>query len=131
MQFHDDRLEISNPGGFPSGIRLDNLLVAPPRPRNPRLADAFKRAGVVEQDRAQQRLSLDELLVLTELLNERKLTTARAAQLLQRGEAEVRALWHAWSSGARSRLEEKGVAAPTTCPPVPTAHSRTPPPMSG
>lgn len=39
----------------------------------------------------QQRLSLDELLVLTELLSERKLTTARAAQLLQRGEPEVRA----------------------------------------
>ena len=43
-----DRLEVSRPGGFPHGVRLDNLLVTPPTPRNPRLADAFKRAGLVE-----------------------------------------------------------------------------------
>jgi ATP-dependent DNA helicase RecG len=48
-QWHDDRIEISNPGGFPDGVRLDNLLVTQPRPRNPLLADAFKRAGVVER----------------------------------------------------------------------------------
>ncbi len=49
VQWHPDRLEISNPGGFPNGVRLDNLLVTPPRPRNPLLADAFKRAGLVER----------------------------------------------------------------------------------
>ncbi|MBC7221002.1 putative DNA binding domain-containing protein [Candidatus Bipolaricaulota bacterium] len=49
IQWHADRLEISNPGGFPEGVRLDNLLVTPPRPRNPLLADAFKRAGIVER----------------------------------------------------------------------------------
>jgi len=49
IQWHGDRLEISNPGGFPEGVRLDNLLVTPPRPRNPLLADAFKRAGIVER----------------------------------------------------------------------------------
>jgi ATP-dependent DNA helicase RecG len=49
VQWHDDRMEISNPGGFPEGVRLDNLLVTQPRPRNPLLADAFKRAGVVER----------------------------------------------------------------------------------
>jgi ATP-dependent DNA helicase RecG len=49
VQWHEDRLEISNPGGFPEGVRLDNLLVTPPRPRNPLLADAFKRAGIVER----------------------------------------------------------------------------------
>lgn len=48
-QWHDDRIEISNPGGFPEGVRLDNLLVTQPRPRNPLLADAFKRAGLVER----------------------------------------------------------------------------------
>jgi ATP-dependent DNA helicase RecG len=41
--------EIANPGGFPEGVRLDNLLVTAPRPRNPLLADAFKRAGIVER----------------------------------------------------------------------------------
>jgi ATP-dependent DNA helicase RecG len=49
VQWHDDRIEISNPGGFPEGVNLDNLLVTPPRPRNPLLADAFKRAGIVER----------------------------------------------------------------------------------
>ncbi|WP_322778153.1 DNA glycosylase AlkZ-like family protein [Frankia sp. Cas4] len=49
VQWKDDQLEISNPGGFPSGVRLDNLLVAPPHPRNPLLTDAFKRAGIVER----------------------------------------------------------------------------------
>lgn len=49
VQWYPDRIEISNPGGFPEGVRLDNLLVTPPRPRNPLLADAFKRAGIVER----------------------------------------------------------------------------------
>ncbi len=49
VQWFDDRIEISNPGGFPEGVHLDNILVTPPRPRNPLLADAFKRAGIVER----------------------------------------------------------------------------------
>jgi len=44
-----DEIEVSNPGGFPDQVRLDNILVAPPRPRNPVLADAFKRIGLVER----------------------------------------------------------------------------------
>ncbi len=49
FQWHTDRIEISNPGGFPAGVCLDNLLVTAPRPRNPLLAEAFKRAGIVER----------------------------------------------------------------------------------
>jgi len=49
VQWHADRIEVNNPGGFVEGVRLDNLLVTPPRPRNPRLADAFKRCGLVER----------------------------------------------------------------------------------
>ena len=49
FQWYSDHIEISNPGGFPEGVRLDNLLVTAPRPRNPLLADAFKRAGIVER----------------------------------------------------------------------------------
>lgn len=45
----EDGLEVSNPGGFPVGVTLKNLLITPPRPRNPLLADAFKRAGLVER----------------------------------------------------------------------------------
>jgi len=49
VQWHADQLEIASPGGFPEGVRLDNLLVTQPRPRNLLLADAFKRAGIVER----------------------------------------------------------------------------------
>jgi ATP-dependent DNA helicase RecG len=49
FQWQTDQIEISSPGGFPEGVRLDNLLVTAPRPRNPLLADAFKRAGIVER----------------------------------------------------------------------------------
>ncbi|HEX6523203.1 MAG TPA: ATP-binding protein [Streptosporangiaceae bacterium] len=49
VQWSEEQLEISSPGGLPSGIRPDNLLVAPPHPRSPLLADAFKRTGLVER----------------------------------------------------------------------------------
>ncbi|MGK9451376.1 ATP-binding protein [Acidithiobacillus caldus] len=49
FQWQRDQIEIMSPGGFPEGVRLDNLLVTAPRPRNPLLADAFKRAGIVER----------------------------------------------------------------------------------
>ena len=42
-------LAVSNPGGFPDGITIHNLLTAPPQARNPLIADAFKRAGLVER----------------------------------------------------------------------------------
>lgn len=46
-QLHD--LIISNPGGFVEGVGIDNLLTTEPRPRNPALADAFKRLGLVDR----------------------------------------------------------------------------------
>ncbi|MEA3310142.1 MAG: ATP-binding protein, partial [Chloroflexota bacterium] len=49
VQLHDDYILISSPGGFVTHVRIDNLLVVPPRPRNPLLADAFKRIGLVER----------------------------------------------------------------------------------
>ncbi len=42
-------LSVSSAGGFPEGITVDNLLTAPPQARNPLIADAFKRAGLVER----------------------------------------------------------------------------------
>jgi len=154
VQWHEDRIEVFNPGGFPEGVRLDNLLVAPPRPRNPLLADAFKRAGIVErtgrgidtifyeqlrngrpapsyerstetdvalvlpggkanlafvrlaveENQADRTLRLEELLVLNRLWSERRLTTAEAARLIQRSEAEARA--------ALERLVEAGLVEP-------------------
>ncbi len=49
VQLHDNYVRISNPGGFVEGVHPGNLLVTEPRPRNLRLADAFKRAGLVER----------------------------------------------------------------------------------
>jgi len=49
VQWHQDGIEISNPGGLPEGVRPDNILVTQPRPRNLLLADAFKRAGLVDR----------------------------------------------------------------------------------
>lgn len=49
VQWSNEELSISSPGGFPEGVRLDNLLVVTPSPRNPVLADAFKRAALAER----------------------------------------------------------------------------------
>ncbi len=49
VRLERDALVVSNPGGFVEGVTLDNLLVTEPRPRNPGLADAFKRIGMVER----------------------------------------------------------------------------------
>ena len=49
VQWQSDHLLITSPGGFPEGITVDNILVHEPKPRNPRLAEAFRRVGLVEQ----------------------------------------------------------------------------------
>lgn len=49
VRIDDAGLSITNPGGFVEGVRLDNLLVADPRSRNPLLADAIKRIGLAER----------------------------------------------------------------------------------
>jgi ATP-dependent DNA helicase RecG len=49
VQWGEGEIEISNPGGFPAEVKLENLLVTAPRPRNPLLANAFKRIGLVER----------------------------------------------------------------------------------
>ncbi len=49
VRIEEDMLTISNPGGLVEGVTLDNLLTTEPRPRNPALADACKRVGLVER----------------------------------------------------------------------------------
>lgn len=49
VQWYPDHIFITNPGGFPAGITLDNLLVHEPKPRNPRLAEVFLRIGLIEK----------------------------------------------------------------------------------
>src|SRR5690606_25137714 len=49
IKLDDEGLNISSPGGFVEGVNLNNLLVAPPRSRNPLLADIIKRIGLAER----------------------------------------------------------------------------------
>jgi ATP-dependent DNA helicase RecG len=49
VQWTDEALSVSNPGGFVEGVTLENLLTVEPRPRNPLLADALKRLGLAER----------------------------------------------------------------------------------
>jgi ATP-dependent DNA helicase RecG len=154
VQFHPDHLLLTNPGGFLEGITLDNLLVHEPKPRNPRLAEAFRRIGLVEttgrgidrifdgqarygrplpdysrsdretvrleirggdaslafsvfvyeQDRAGNRLHLDDLLVMNYLQHERRVDAQTVGKLTQRGESHARAVLE--------RLVERGLVEP-------------------
>lgn len=49
IRMTSEELVISNPGGLVEGVTLGNLLTTEPRPRNPQLADALKRIGLVER----------------------------------------------------------------------------------
>ncbi len=49
VRLEEDALVVSNPGGLVDGVTLTNLLTTEPRPRNPLLADAMKRIGIVER----------------------------------------------------------------------------------
>lgn len=61
VQLDDDAFRVSSPGGFPPGITLDNLL-DDSRPRSPIIADAFKRAGIVDRAGRGVREIYDQLL---------------------------------------------------------------------
>ena len=142
VEISGDALIVSNPGGLPEGVTTSNLLTTPPRPRNPALADAFKRAGLVDRTsrginrafasqlalgrpapdysrstassvvarvrsgpadkelagfiaearRDGQDFSLEDLLTLHEVRIERRITTARAAELFQVDSHEARSV---------------------------------------
>lgn len=49
VRLDDLGLTVSNPGSLVDGVTLNNLLTTEPRPRNPVLADAMKRIGIVER----------------------------------------------------------------------------------
>jgi len=149
--WRDNELEIASPGGFPDNVTLDNLLVTAPKPRNPVLADAFKRVGlvertgrgidtifegqlrygrpapdyarsnsgsvqvvlpggpanltlarfIIERDRPDRPVTLEDMLVVNAIDRERRLGVPRAAQLLQKGESAARSVLE--------RLVETGV----------------------
>jgi ATP-dependent DNA helicase RecG len=142
VQWRDEEVGITNPGGFVDEVRLDNLLVAAPAPRNPVLADAFKRIGlversgrgidtifegqlrygrpapdyslssphgvqvvlpggpanlalarfIIERDGPGHRVTLDEMLVVNAVDQERRIEVERAAELIQRSVGATAAL---------------------------------------
>lgn len=47
-QLGDETFKVVSPGGLPPGVTLDNLLESS-KPRSPILAEAFKRAGIVDR----------------------------------------------------------------------------------
>ena len=49
VRHYENRLEISNPGGFLEGISPENIIRAEPRWRNPLLAQIFQRLRLVER----------------------------------------------------------------------------------
>lgn len=61
IELDEESFRVSSPGGFPSGITLDNLL-DDSRPRSPIIADAFKRAGIVDRAGRGVREIYDQLL---------------------------------------------------------------------
>lgn len=46
---YPNHLEIVNPGGFPKGVTLENLLTVNSTPRNRKLADVLSKTGMVER----------------------------------------------------------------------------------
>lgn len=62
VQWHADHIAITSPGGFPPGITTKNLLTHEPKPRNPRLAEACARIGLIESSaRGVDRIYLGQL----------------------------------------------------------------------
>ena len=49
IKHYKDRIEVSNPGGFISGITPENIIRQDSRPRNRHLAEALRRIGLVEK----------------------------------------------------------------------------------
>jgi len=43
------KLAVTNAGGFPNGVNLDNILTVPSTPRNRLLADILSKTGIVER----------------------------------------------------------------------------------
>ena len=90
VQWREDQIEISSPGGFPLGVRLDNILVTEPRPRNPLLADAFKRAGIVERTaRGIDTIFYEQLRNGRPAPSYERSTEAGVTQILPGGEANL------------------------------------------
>ncbi len=89
VEFSDDALTVTSPGGFPAGVTVDNLLDQT-RPRSVALADAFKRAGLVERrGKGVNEMFLQQLRAGREAPDYSRSTSAAVQVTLPTGRADL------------------------------------------
>lgn len=128
-------LIISNPGGFVDGVSLANLLTTEPRPRNPALADAFKRLGLVDRtgrgvdliyagmlrfgrpapDYSQSMLDLVKLSISTEPADLAFVRMVLHEEARQRGALPTETLLVLTALREARRMSSADIAAPLQC----------------
>ena len=64
VSLHEDRIEITSPGGFIGGVTSENVLRHPPVRRNPLLADVLQSVGLVNRAGLGVDRIFEELLAL-------------------------------------------------------------------
>lgn len=139
--WQQDDLIISNPGGFVEGVGLDNLLTTEPRPRNPALADAFKRLGLVDRtgrgvdliysgmlrfgrpapDYSQSMLDMVKLSISTEPADLSFVRMVLQEEARQNSALPVETLMILTTLREARRLSVADLATPLQCAPVQTA----------
>ncbi len=89
VEITDDAFTVTSPGGFPAGVRLDNLLTVS-RPRSPILADAFRRAGIVDRSgRGVNKMFASLLRIGREAPDYSRSTTAEVQAVFPLGKADL------------------------------------------
>jgi ATP-dependent DNA helicase RecG len=78
------RLEVVSPGGFPSGVTLDNILDQQ-HPRNRRLAEAFGKCGLVERAGQGMNLMFERAILQSKPLPDFTGTAAHEVRLALHG----------------------------------------------
>lgn len=108
VQWHEDRIEIANPGRFPEGVRLDNLLVTAPQMV---LQFVEKHGRITRREVAERcRISADQAYrLLTRLLDEGQLVRhGRKKGLGMRGERNITARGYQITARANIPPEYRG-----------------------
>ena len=110
VSWKDDGIEIVSPGGFVHGISHASLLSVGARPRNPRLAEALRRIGLVERTgRGIPRMFEGQLLYGRSAPDFTRSTDDEVRVLLAGGEAKAgltRYLLEMRAKGVRIEAEE-------------------------
>jgi ATP-dependent DNA helicase RecG len=110
VQWHHDHMLITNPGGLPDGITLQNILVHEPKPRNARLYESAKRIGLVEKTgRGVDKIFHDQLRLGRPAPDFGRSDASGVRVVLQGGKANLefaRFIYEQDKSGHEMRLDE-------------------------